>query len=330
MKPVVLHVSNAFPTNEHPEYGVFIKEQVCSLAPYSDNVVVMINGRENGWIEYLRARKRIKTQLEACDLVHCHHLFSFFAFLLCFDFSKPVVLSFLNSWTTEIELPLPAVMKQLVCLVGIALADRVIFKCPVPEGIPFFRKKCVHLPNGVNLDYFSIIPQETARQQLGLPVDAKVLLFVSSKHLHRKQKRYDIFLQIVGAARGVMPDVLDVAICSETQDRTRLFFNAADALILTSDFEGSPNSLKEALACGVPVIAHDVGDVAEILKNVPFCSLISQQNVELYTRCVLDLLAAPVDRDSIRNAFIENGYADDLVAQNLSNLYANVLEVREH
>jgi len=45
-------------------------------------------------------------------------------------------------------------------------------------------------------------------------------------------------------------------------------FNAADVLLLTSDREGSPNTVKEAMACNLPVVATDVGDVRSRLDGV--------------------------------------------------------------
>ncbi|HMJ66304.1 MAG TPA: glycosyltransferase, partial [Candidatus Binatia bacterium] len=52
-----------------------------------------------------------------------------------------------------------------------------------------------------------------------------------------------------------------------------LWINASDAVLLTSAHEGSPNIVKEALACGVPVVSVDVGDVAERIDGIEGCHL---------------------------------------------------------
>ena len=49
------------------------------------------------------------------------------------------------------------------------------------------------------------------------------------------------------------------------------YYNAADCVLLTSFHEGSPNVIKEAMACNIPIVSTDVGDVKEIIKNTEGC-----------------------------------------------------------
>lgn len=55
------------------------------------------------------------------------------------------------------------------------------------------------------------------------------------------------------------------------QSEMPYYYRAADVMLLTSSHEGSPNSVKEALACNIPVVSVDVGDVKERIENIPGC-----------------------------------------------------------
>ena len=56
-------------------------------------------------------------------------------------------------------------------------------------------------------------------------------------------------------------------------DDVPLWINAADAVVLTSVYEGSPNVVKETLACNVPLVSVDVGDVRERIEGVDGCAI---------------------------------------------------------
>jgi glycosyltransferase involved in cell wall biosynthesis len=134
------------------------------------------------------------------------------------------------------------------------------------------------LPSGLDLDLFCPEPRDQVRQRLGLPLDEKLVLFVGNPGLARK--RYALAQAVVETARRTQPVRLMVG-WEMTHRHIAELMNASDALILTSMQEGSPNCVKEALACNLPVVAVPVGDVALRLSGVTGCELCPDARVEV-------------------------------------------------
>ena len=87
--------------------------------------------------------------------------------------------------------------------------------------------------------------------------------------IDRTVKDYPRAARIVRGARARLERPVRLrSVSGEPHHRVATYMNAADALLLTSRREGSPNAVKEALACNLPVVATDVGDVAERVAGV--------------------------------------------------------------
>src|SRR5262249_36868175 len=66
-----------------------------------------------------------------------------------------------------------------------------------------------------------------------------------------------------------------------------VWLNASDIVLLTSLHEGSPNIIKESLACNVPVVSVDVGDVRERIQGIEGCYLALPEPGDLATKLSL-------------------------------------------
>jgi teichuronic acid biosynthesis glycosyltransferase TuaC len=121
------------------------------------------------------------------------------------------------------------------------------------------------MPSGIDLDFFRPEPRAAVRSRLGLPLEDKLVLFVGNPGLARK--RYGLAQAAVELVNRSMPARLMVG-WEMTHRQIADLMNACDALVLTSMQEGSPNSVKEALACNLPVVSVPVGDVSVRLKGI--------------------------------------------------------------
>jgi len=328
----VLVLTNGWPTERHPEYAVFNARQVDSLRALGLSVdVVFVNAREGGKVEYLRHLPKIARLARPYDLVHCFHGLSFLLARLG-GVRAPLVVSFQNPLEREFaEMPRPlgtmaqALAARLLRRGGVGM----IFKGAAPDFLaadPLLRR----IPNGVDLDLFRPGDRATARAALGIAPEAVVLLFVSSKNLHRPQKRHDRFLAVAAALRVRRPDlaVVEAALVDEPMERVRLVYQAADVHVMMSEFEGSPNSVKEALASGLPVVSTDVGNVREMIDGLAAARVMPTFDAEAFAAAIEQVLAAPPEARAALRARIETGGLETMaVARRVMALYEDVLSV---
>jgi teichuronic acid biosynthesis glycosyltransferase TuaC len=267
----ILHITNNYPTERLPIFGIFVKEQIDSLNKLDfKNEILFINGREKGKFEYLKSILSIKKRLkdEKYDLIHCHHTLSAIILILSGKFIKnKVLVSFQNDPVHELGRYVFNVIKFFI--------DGGIFKnnSKFITNTNFF-----YLPNGVNLDFFKPLDMTMSRNRLGLDLNKIYILFVSSNYI-RKQKRYDKFLKTLKILKDkyLYQNIEELKMINVERKYIPDYFNSANLHLLTSDFEGSPNSVKESLACNTPVVSTNVGDVKRLLGNME-ASFVSEKN----------------------------------------------------
>jgi glycosyltransferase involved in cell wall biosynthesis len=147
------------------------------------------------------------------------------------------------------------------------------------------------IPCGVDLEVFSPRDRIQARMRLGLSLEDKLILFPFDPS--RKLKRYDLACSVVSALGATNVHIMTV--CGTPNDEMPWYYSAADAMILCSESEGSPTSVKEALACNLPIVSTDVGDVREIMGKIEGCE-ICDSNVPDLVRGLRRVLERPSDK----------------------------------
>jgi teichuronic acid biosynthesis glycosyltransferase TuaC len=253
----ILFVTNMYPSPERPGYGAFVWQQAEQLRQFGHVVdVVNIRGFRSK-LNYLKGALEVlwKTSRVAYDVVHAHYGQS--AVPACFRFKAPLVVTLHGSDVLESGL-----LQSFCSRVISHFVDAVIV---VSEEM---RKRIPGLviPCGVDLSVFRPYKRDDARVRLGLPKDKYLILFPFDPA--RPVKRYDL---AKAAVERVTKDGVDAELVTAftvANSEMPWYYSAADAMILCSDSEGSPTSVKEALACNLPVVATNVGDVGEIMRGV--------------------------------------------------------------
>jgi glycosyltransferase involved in cell wall biosynthesis len=156
----------------------------------------------------------------------------------------------------------------------------------------------------LDLDLFKPMDQKEARDKLGLPHDRKLVLWAAKPSNTRK--RYELAVEVCRIAKETMNLELVVA-TDRPPEEIPIYMNAADALLLTSTNEGSPNVVREALACNLPVVSTDVGDVREQIGSLESCAVCDDDKPERIAQALIRVLQQP-DRPGLRDAVVNQNY----------------------
>jgi glycosyltransferase involved in cell wall biosynthesis len=209
---------------------------------------------------------------------------------------------------------------------------------------PFLRRFPVTIiPNGVDTTFFKPADRNAARDALQLPRDATVLLFVAV----RPEIRYKGFpllakafaalgqtenLVVVSAGIGkpqLDPQIRHVHLGYIGDDELlRHTYNAADLYLIPSLHDNSPNTVLEAMACGVPAIGFSVAGIPDMIRDGVSGLLVAQADVEGLSAAILDLVQNETRRkqmaENCRRIAVEE-YSIELQARRYSELYNSLL-----
>ena len=179
------------------------------------------------------------------------------------------------------------------------------------------------IPNGVDMNEFRPLDPHGARKALGWPEGARYILFPGNPDNPRKG--YALAQPAVTRAATQLKQPLQlIPLRNVSPAQVPLYMNACDAMVMTSLIEGSPNVVKEAMACNLPVIAVPVGDVVELLHDVPGYR-ICPRNVQSLADALVATLMTSTNVDG-RTAIKRRKLDLESVAQRLMAIYEEVLQ----
>ena len=175
------------------------------------------------------------------------------------------------------------------------------------------------IPNGVDSNHFCPTDKAQARRRLGWEADERVVLFVGDPCELRK--RFALAHAAVESAKLTLSRIRLAVAHGVEPDMVPTYMNAADCLVHLSWMEGSPNVVKEALMCNLPVIATAVGDVAELLEGVEPSFVVAPDRDEVAGALVSCLRASARSNGRSKAKWLDA----DRVAQRVVGVYERVM-----
>ena len=217
-----------------------------------------------GLLGYLKNISALKQELKnKYDIVHAHYSLS--GIVASMAGARPLVVSLMGS-----DVHVNKFYKVIIRIFNVLFWNKTIVKSKI-MGDTIFLKNSFVIPNGVNSKKFRPIDRKIALAKTKWNSNKKHILFAADPD--RPVKNYSLAtnaLKLI-ARNGVEMHELE----NIPNDRVLYFYNAADLLLLTSFREGSPNVIKEAMACNIPIVSTDVGDVKEVVGETKGCYITS-------------------------------------------------------
>lgn len=328
----VLAVTNLWPSRVDPSSGTFVVTQIESLRRLGVDVGVLHADRAtNGRSVYreLAGRVRRSVEDERPDVVHVMYGGVMADVVTRAVKTRPILVSFcgtdvLGSVATKSFSHVATAYGVRASRRAARRADGIVVKSrtlldALPAGIAAERVWVV--PNGVDFELFRPLDRMACRTELGWDTSRKQVLFTADTR--RPEKRFDLAEAAFERLTSMRADV-DLRVLDGIAHATvPTWLNAVDVVLLTSAHEGSPNVVKEALACNIPVVSVDVGDVRERVDGIDGC-YVTEATPEDLAVGLREALARDgrIDaRDRVRDLALEN------VARTLAAIYDQLVAV---
>lgn len=187
------------------------------------------------------------------------------------------------------------------------------------------KKKFSLLPCGIDLSEIQLTPRKEARQKMNLSNEKKYVLFAGA--FDNGVKNALLAQKTVEKLHDT--DVILLELKGYSRDEVSLLMCASDAFLMTSLSEGSPQVIKEAMACGCPIVSVDVGDVRERLEGVNGCFVATTCDVQELA-AILRKAISFEGKTHGRERVIADGLDNQTMTRQLIGIYERIVKNENH
>ena len=320
----ILMVVADLASKENPSFQPFVRSQIESIENLGHEIEIFKIHGPDGWYNYFSKMPLLhKVAIKFNpDIVHSHY--SYCAFTSLATLKYPQVISFMGDDVIGAEneqgkLTLRSYLHKPFAKIPTQFAQSIIVKSEEMKGHVNHKNVNV-VPNGVNFSTFTPIDKNEARKDLGLDINKIYILFPGD--IKNPRKRFSLAQSASDVLKNkfnVDHEILHMRTAS--QEVLNKYYNASDAMIFTSWSEGSPNVVKEAMACNTPIVSVIVGDTPEIIKDTQNC-FVGKDDPDLLGSELAKIIS---DGNRSNGREMINHLEASKIAQQIEQIYFNIL-----
>ena len=313
MNVLLVHSGNA--VTDSSDY-TFVKEQGDALAEKGIHIYYyVVKGKGvKGYLLSLPGLKRC-IRKNGIDLIHAHY--GFCGALSILQKLVPVVITFHNgetlSWKGKIVSSIAARFSAYNIFVAQHIYDK-LYAIPGRFSI---------IPCGIDMDKLPLLEKQTAIREMGLPEDRPNILFGGS--FSNDRKNYPLAKEAI----SLLPyEVNLIEMKGFSRSEVNKLLCGCDLFLLPTKSEGSPQVVKEALACNCPIVATGVADIPQLLEGVRNSYTTGFDAQEIASR--IKMILQDGERSDGRRKIAELKLNNPQVAESLLTIYLSVLDRRKN
>lgn len=323
----VLIMTAIYPTPENPAFGSFVKTQAESLKRAGVDVELLVMRGRHRKLLYPKAIFQLRKRLQksSFDLVHAH--FGYVGLVARTQSKVPLVVTYhgddlLGTINERGKKALWSVLAAAACKKLAQHVDAAIVQSQ-QMARQLKRSNVFVIPHEVDLEVFKPTERMEARRALGLAPEKKYVLFAANPEI--PVKRFPLARAVANVLEQQDGFTQLLVVHKEPQWRLALYMSACDVLVFPSYQEGSPNVIKQAMACNLPIVATDVGDVRQVIGKTRDCYICppDARKFASLMRGILSRRLRTDGREQVRHLNAES------VSGKIIEVYEQVLQNRE-
>jgi len=172
------------------------------------------------------------------------------------------------------------------------------------------------IPNGIDMDRFRPVSKDEAFGVTNWEKSKINILFPADPE--RPEKNFELAEISIKALQNKSIDLH--VLKSVPVDKVVYYLNSADVVLLTSKWEGSPNIIKEAMACNIPIVSTRVGDIEIIFNGTEGCYIADDNIQDISTKLQLAINKKRTNgRENIQP------YESGLIAKKIIEIYSDLV-----